>query len=122
MAEQVNLNTVSRLWAETTSYSSLLVYTYRSFASVGYTAEYAISQPDVLRMTDHRHNYLHPELVEMEEYCGGDEAEGVFVFQASKPGTAILTISDLYRGDLESRHSYEITISGAKLTIKRLKQ
>lgn len=84
-----------------------LSYAYRLWGSVGYAADYQISEPEIIKLIDRQVSYLSPQLLDM---CGGDEAEAKFIFQCQKSGTALLIIREKFRGQVEKEKQYQIRI------------
>lgn len=90
---------------------TLLQYSYHLHESLGYTAEYRISKSKVriIRLKASRTSYRRPWRM-LPGMTGGDEARGTFVFRAEVPGTVVLTIDELFRGDVESTVRYKIKV------------
>ncbi len=86
-------------------------YHYKKHDSVGFTAEYLISDKTKLQFVEDQTDYTHPENMG-EGMTGGDAATGLFIFQAAQPGETTLTVQHLFRGDLESEKQIKLKISG----------
>lgn len=86
-----------------------LHYSYKSHASVGYSAKFEIGNPAVLEhlRTDMQYEQSEEERADKD---GADAATGTFVFTAKSAGSATLKVHELFRGDPELELEYAITI------------
>ena len=85
-------------------------YRFKKHVSVGFNAEYRISDQNRLQFVGAQTEYLQPENMG-EGMTGGDRAKGVFMFQALQAGEVTLTIQHLFRGELESEKAIKLKIT-----------
>lgn len=87
-------------------------YRYKRQVSVGFDAQYKISDPMRLQLLENSIEYATPERLQ-EGMTGADRALGRFVFQATRAGTVVLTIQHCFRGRVESEAEIAISIEDA---------
>jgi len=85
-------------------------YHFKKHESVGFNAEYSISDETILQFVESQTAYAQLEKLVIG-MTGADRAKGTFVFQALQAGQATLTVQHLYRGELESEKQIEIKIA-----------
>ena len=112
----VKLNELEQNAETTAALDAALTYTYRLWESVGFTAEYKISEPGILKMTDNDVKFHHLANL-VPGYTGADEATATYSFKALKPGRTTLTIKELYRGKLKVEKSFKITVNPSQIKI-----
>lgn len=93
----------------TVNQGSILQYSYRLHESVGFTADYTLSDSTVISLKENKTTYLHSQNM-LPGMTGGDDARGTFVFRAEKPGTVELTVEELFRGKTESTYKFKIVV------------
>ncbi|TFG65354.1 MAG: hypothetical protein E4H36_00125 [Spirochaetales bacterium] len=86
-----------------------LSYTFELYESVGFDADYRISDQSVLAFVERKEKYVNPKQMR-QGMTGADDAEGTFVFRTLKPGRATLIILHLFRGDVEKEISFRLTV------------
>lgn len=86
------------------------VYSCRVQESVGYTAEFSISNPDVVRHIITVQKYDHPDKMK-SGITGSDEATAEFIFEAVKAGYAEIRITHLFRGREQKSEIIRITVT-----------
>jgi hypothetical protein len=94
---------------KTVERGTVLRYSFKSHASVGYGAEFEIGDPAVLKHLRTDMAYKNPENMK-NGMTGGDAATGTFVFEAIAPGTSTLRVIESFRGDPESEPEFTITV------------
>lgn len=82
-------------------------YRFQQHPSVGFDAEYIISDKEKLQWIETKKIFDQPEHMNTS---GGDGGVGLFVFQAHSSGDLTLKIKHLYRGDVESEKVIQIKI------------
>lgn len=87
-----------------------LQYSFKSHASVGYGADQKSSDEAVVRYVRTDTAY-HQSEAERGGKPGSDAATGTFVFEAVAPGTATLTIDDMFRGTAEKSTTFTIVVT-----------
>lgn len=86
-----------------------LQYAFKSHASVGYGANQTCSDEAVVRYVRTDMAYQQPE-TEQGRPPGGDAATGTFVFEAVAPGTATVTVEEVFRGTVERSTTFTIVV------------
>lgn len=87
-----------------------LRYSFKSHGSVGYGANQACSDEAVVRYVRTDTVYEQSE-AERAGKTGADAATGTFVFEAVAPGTATVTIDEVFRGTTEQSYTFTIVVS-----------
>jgi hypothetical protein len=87
-----------------------LQYSFKSHASVGYGGDQKSSDEGVVRYVRTDTAYEQSE-AERRGKTGADAATGTFVFEAVAPGTATLTINEMFRGTAEQSTTFTIVVS-----------
>jgi hypothetical protein len=87
-----------------------LTYSFNSHASVGFGATQNVADPAVVKYvrTDKDYDQSAEERANKD---GADGGTGTFVFEAIAPGTAKVTVEELFRGDVESSTTFTITVT-----------
>ncbi|EAY31579.1 hypothetical protein [Microscilla marina] len=75
--------------------------------SVGYTVSVLVQNDAVLKFVESNYTYKNPEKSHMS---GGDEGIKTYVFEAAKPGQAVLKIIEKFRGDVRNTHRIKIDV------------
>ncbi|WP_299459860.1 hypothetical protein [uncultured Microscilla sp.] len=75
--------------------------------SVGYTVSVLVQNDVVLKFVESNYTYKNPEKSHMS---GGDEAIKTYVFEAAKPGHAILKVTEKFRGDVRNIHRIKVEV------------
>jgi hypothetical protein len=89
---------------------SSLTYSFNSHSSVGYGAEQTCSDESIVRYVRTDTVYEQSE-AERAGKTGADAATGTFVFEAVAPGTATVTVDELFRGSVEQSTTFTIVVS-----------
>jgi len=89
--------------------SDLLICSYSTHASVGFTIGYEIADPAIMCLKDNDSHYMHPEAIEAG-MCGADEEQGLFRFEACAAGSTTIKILQYFRGDPFSDCTVTVTI------------
>jgi hypothetical protein len=84
-------------------------YAFNSHASVGYGADQKCSDEAVVRYVRTDTAYEQSE-AERAGKTGADAATGTFVFEAVAPGTATVTIDEVFRGAVEQSTTFTIVV------------
>lgn len=87
-----------------------LQYSFKSHASVGYGANQTSSDETVVRYVRTDVAYAQSE-AERGGKPGSDAATGTFVFEAVAPGTATVTVDEVFRGETEKSTTFTIVVS-----------
>jgi hypothetical protein len=87
-----------------------LQYSFKSHASVGFGANQTSSDEAVVRYVRTDTAYKQSE-AERAGKPGSDAATGTFVFQAVAPGTATLTVDEVFRGTVEQSTTFTIVVT-----------
>jgi hypothetical protein len=87
-----------------------LQYSFKSHASVGVGGDQTSSDEAVVRYVRTDTAYQQSE-AEREGKPGSDAATGTFVFEAVAPGTASLTIDEMFRGNAEQSTVFTIVVT-----------
>lgn len=95
--------------AITVAPGTVLRYSFKSYASVGYGAEYELDDSGAVVYVRTDTDYEQTE-AERAGKTGADAATGTFVFEAREVGTASLQVRALFRGTVESEAEYTITV------------
>ena len=82
-------------------------YRYKKHSSVGFDAEYAISDQTILKLVAEKTEFDKPSKKGMS---GGDSATGYFIFHALKEGEVTVTVKQLYRGELEAEQIIKMVV------------
>jgi hypothetical protein len=86
-----------------------LQYSFNSHASVGYGANQQCSDETVVRYVRTDIVYEQSE-AERAGKPGADAATGTFVFEAVAPGTATVTVDEVFRGTTEQSTTFTIVV------------
>ena len=105
----LNFKSLNNVQSITLKVNEKTTYKFSLHASVGITAEYFISDENILQYIDSKVKYHHPERMKYG-MTGGDSATGTFIFKAIKKGETELIIKHLFRGDLEKEIRIKITV------------
>jgi hypothetical protein len=84
-------------------------FTFKKWSSVGYEAEYTIGDETIIQAMDKKIDYLHPVKM-MSGMPGSDEAKGMFIFQAKRTGKTHLILREVYRGEVRSEKTINVTV------------
>lgn len=82
---------------------------FSEHGSVGYTTDARSLQTNIVELADTITSFKTPEKMK-EGMAGGDSANGVFIFEALKPGVAELVVQWKFRGELEEEEHYIIMV------------
>ncbi len=104
----IDLNNIG-LKEVTVKVGDQLTYSFEVHGSVGYSGAYKIDHEEVVMFADEKIKYHHPERMK-EGMTGGDAATGTYVFKAKAPGTATITVDQLFRGEVEASSAFNITV------------
>ena len=104
MTKTIPLNRQSHM---TVNKGQTMSYEYKSHGSVGFSAKYRISDPEIVGFTDRKIKYKHPRRSHMS---GGDGGTGIFYFKALSPGETQIQIDHTFRGEVESQSEITITV------------
>jgi hypothetical protein len=115
--DQVQLDRMSRGEVVTVTKGARLAYSYRLWASVGFGADYVISNLHVLKMVYDKASYLHGDRMK-PGMTGGDEASAQYVFKAVDAGSTLLTVRELYRGKVKVEKRFEVEAKDDKMVVK----
>jgi hypothetical protein len=116
-SDQVQLERITKGEVVTVNRGARLAYSYRLWASVGYGADYVISNLHVLKMVYDKALYLHGDRMK-PGMTGGDEARAQYVFKAVDAGSTLLTVRELYRGKVKVEKRFEVEAKDSKLLVK----
>ncbi len=75
--------------------------------SVGYWADYKISNEEVINLKDTQTEAYYPE---KEGMPGGDKAKKTFIFEAKSIGTSNVTITRIFRGTTDKEIVFQIIV------------
>lgn len=75
--------------------------------SVGYWAEHAISNEQVVQLADTQTQAYNPENAGMP---GGDKAKKTFIFEAKSAGKSDITIRGIFRSETDKEIIFQITV------------
>jgi hypothetical protein len=84
-------------------------YSYTRYESVGYDAEFEVSDPSVLMHLKTDVNYHNPLRMKMG-MSGADDATGTFIFKAMNSGTADLIVKHMFRGKVEEEKKIRVIV------------
>jgi hypothetical protein len=87
-----------------------LRYSFKSHASVGLGADQKSSDEAVIRYVQTDTKFQQSE-AERAGKPGSDAATGTFVFEAVAPGTATLTVDEMFRGETEKSTTFTIVVT-----------
>ena len=105
----LNFKTLNNTQSVTLKVNEKASYNFSLHVSVGITAEYFISDENILKYIDTKIKYYHSERMK-PGMTGGDSAKGTFIFKAIKQGETELIIKHLFRGDLEKEIRIKILV------------
>jgi hypothetical protein len=86
-----------------------LTFSFSQHGSVGRYAEHEEADPAVVRFSREDMKFHHPERVKAG-MAGADAATGTYVFEAVAPGTATVTIRDMFRGTAENTYTFTVVV------------
>ena len=79
------------------------------WGSVGIDCEYEISDDQIVSFIKSEVKYRYPERMK-PGWTGGDSAEKILLFKANKPGSALLKIHRMFRGERKETRLISIII------------
>lgn len=86
-----------------------LQYMYFKHSSVGNEVDFIISDEKCIELSDNKIEYKYPEKMK-PGWTGGDASNGVFIFKAISKGQCLLTLQNLFRGELEEEKKIKIIV------------
>jgi hypothetical protein len=105
--EEININDKDKI---SVNVGDLLSYHYKYHASVGFDSNYTVDNTDIIDIIDTRIEYYYPERMKDPMITGADKAKGTFVFEAKKPGNAIIMINNEFRFKVESTDTIYVEV------------
>jgi pyruvate/2-oxoacid:ferredoxin oxidoreductase alpha subunit len=82
-------------------------YTYKEHASVGITSTYSVDKTAILVYKELISDYKNKN---REGLTGADEASITVIFEGSSKGKAVLTVKNMFRGNIEREFNITITV------------
>lgn len=83
-----------------------MVYGYDLWPSVGYDADYTIDDTDIVAFLE-KDEYIPSQ---PSGFTGGDDGHGAFYFVAKSPGSTVIEIEHLFRGDVEKTVNVRVDV------------
>jgi hypothetical protein len=84
-------------------------FKFHRHGSVGEDAEFEIDDTAIITHEKTETEYLHPERMK-PGWTGGDAERGQWFFRALKSGVTSITVSVLFRFDVESEHKVKFVV------------
>lgn len=89
--------------------NEIFYYETTVHASVGIEVEYEIENTKIVQFHHEDISYKHKKDME-KGLSGADEATKTFAFKAKSRGTTIITIKELFRGDVKNTYTFKIIV------------